>query len=222
MKAAGVREDAPTTLVGATGIVDDFKGYVDKTYRRIQVTDHGSSWFFRQSLDQTLAISASTDEYAMPSGLQELNWRTVTIYLTAKTDETPVTYKDYYEWRTSDDTRTIGEARPQYITMRPDDVLQIFPVPEQAYTLRFDGVLEVDSMSSDTDIPILPTNAHWAIVWGAVKRFAAAHEDGTKLAEAEEEYRPLFDTLVERQLPETKVVTGQLYGMRVRDTRRGY
>ena len=84
--SAGIREDSPSTLVGATGIVADFIGYVDKTYRRIQSDDHGSSWFFRQSLDQTLALVAGTDEYSIPSGLQELNWRTVTVYVVAKTD----------------------------------------------------------------------------------------------------------------------------------------
>ena len=57
MKAAGVREDVPSALAGATGIIDDFKGYVTKTYRRLQVDDHGVSWFFRQSPDQTIALS---------------------------------------------------------------------------------------------------------------------------------------------------------------------
>jgi hypothetical protein len=206
-----VREDAPSTLTGATGIVDDFVNWVQDEYRNIQTIEHGVHWFFRQSLDQTLAISASDDDYAMPAGLETLNWRTVTVYITAKTDESPVCYKDYYDWRMDNDTITSAEGKPVYITEKPDGVLQVFPVPDQAYTLRFDGVLSVDVLSGDADVPIIPTNYQYAIVWGAVMRFAKHHEDGAKFADAKDEFQPIFDAMVERQLPPVRVIKNQLF-----------
>jgi hypothetical protein len=220
MKRAGVREDAPTTLVGATGIVDDFKDFVADTYRRIQTTAHGTSWFFRQSLDQTFSLVADTESYASPAGIQEINWRTVTVYETAKVDEVPLEFIDYYQFRMDCNTRTVDNTRPVWVTVDPDDQIRLFPKPDKAYTFRFDGVLDVDELSADADIPILPDFAHWAIVWGAVMRYAKHHEDGAKYADAESEYRPIFDTLVGRQTPETRVIVGHMYGERRRDGRR--
>lgn len=214
MKRAGVREDSPSTLVGATGIVEDFKDYVADTYRKIQNTEHAESWFFRQSLDQTFTVNASDDDYPIPTGLQDINWRTVTIYETAKTDEAQLKYTDYYAWRMHMDTRTVEETRPSYITISPDDTIYLYPVPDKEYTLRFDGILELDELSADADEPIIPARYQWCIVWGAVMRFAKHHEDGAKYADAEDEFKPVYDTLVERQLPETHVITGHLYGER--------
>ena len=211
MKRAGVRQDAPSTLVGATGIVSDFQDYVDDTYRKLQANDHGKHWFFRQSLDQSFALAASDDDYSMPSGLEDINWRTVTVYETAKTDETEVCYIDYYDWRIDHDTRTVTEQRPKWITLRPDGVLQVFPVPDKVYTLRFDGVLSLDEMSADADTPIIPDQYQWAIVWGAVMRHAKHHEDGAMLADAKDEFQPIYDSMVERQTPPPRVKVGQLY-----------
>ena len=220
MKRAGVREDVPATLVGATGIVDDFKDFVADTYRRIQTTAHGTSWFFRQSLNQTFPLLAELDTYSTPAGIQEINWRTASVYETAKVDEVPLEYIDYYAWRMDYDLRTVENTRPVWITADPDDQIIFFPVPDKAYTFRFDGVIDVDELSADADIPILPDFAHWAIVWGAVMRYAKHHEDGAKYTDAESEYRPIYDTLVGRQTPETRVIVGHMYGERRRDGRR--
>jgi hypothetical protein len=214
MQKAGVREDQPTTLVGATGIVADFMGYVTDTYMRIQNTAHAESWFFRQQLDQTFPLVAGTDGYSMPSGLQDINWRTVTVYDTPKTNERRLKWVDYYEWRMSMDTRDVEDTFPMYVTIAPDDTIYIFPAPDQAYTFRYDGVLELDELEVDADEPTIPARYQWVLVWGAVMRYAKAHEDGSKLVEAESEYKPIYDTLVNRQVPETRVITGHLYGDR--------
>jgi hypothetical protein len=220
MKRAGVREDVPTTLVGATGIVEDFKDFVADTYRRIQTTAHGTSWFFRQALDQTFPLVAGTGGYAVPAGLQEINWRTVTVYEDAKINEVPLEFIDYYAWRMDSDIRTVENTRPVWVSVDPYDEIKVWPLPDKAYTFRFDGVLAVDELENDTDVPILPESAQWCIVWGAVMRYAKHHEDGAKFADAGDEFRPIYDTLVERQTPETRVIVGHMYGERRRDGRR--
>jgi hypothetical protein len=219
MKRASVREDSPTTLVGATGIVEDFKGYVGDTYRHIQNTGHSERWFFRQSLDNTLSLTVDVDEYAMPAGLQSINWRTVSVYLTPKEQESMVTYLDYYHWRMVIDTRDLAASIPQRITQRPDEVLQISPKPDQAYTLRFDGIKDIHEMTGDTDEPLIPERFQWVLVYGAVKRFAKRHEDGSLLADADDEYRPIYDAMSQFQLPDVGVQTGHLYSISDRASR---
>lgn len=151
MRRAGVREDLPSTLVGATGIVSDFMDYVTDTYRKIQTTAHAERWFFRQALDQTLALVAAQEDYTMPTGMQDINWSTVTLYETARTDEKYLEYIDYYTWRMGYDTRSVEDTRPQWITVDPANEIHIYPAPDKIYTLRYDGVLSVDEMTVDAD-----------------------------------------------------------------------
>ena len=212
MKRAGVREDVPTTLVGATGIVEDFKDYVADTYRKIQSTAHGERWFFRQALDQSFDLVASQGSYAMPAGMEDINWSTVTLYTDARIDEAPIEWVDYYAWRMGMDTRTVEDTRPQWVAITPQDTIEVFPYPDKVYTFRYDGVRAIDELEVDADEPLIPERYQWAIIWGAVKRYAKHHEDGAKYADAEDEYRPVFDSLVEHQTPETRLITGQLYG----------
>lgn len=214
MRRAGVREDLPTTLVGATGIVSDFADYVADTYRKIQTTAHGENWFFRQALDQTITLVVDQDNYSMPSGLCGINLSTVSVYETAKTDERQLHFCDYQEWRMFMDTREVESTQPTTITIDPANTIYVWPQPDKAYTLRFDGILDVDEMTADADEPIIPEKYQWTIIWGAVMRYAKHHEDGAKLADAMDEYKPELKAMVEHQLPETRVITGHLRGDR--------
>ena len=213
MHRAGVREAAPSTLVGATGIVEDFKEWVADSWRELQ--EESPNWFFRQDLDQTLAVSASDDKYAMPNGLETLNYRTITIYTTAKQDETPVEWCDYETWRTNRDTKETSEGRPTEIT---EDLyganIYLWPVPDQSYTLRYDGVFLVEELSADTDTPgpavSFEERYHWVIVWDAVMRYALAHEDGQKYEEASKRFKKLRARMSEKQMPPVYINAGQL------------
>lgn len=213
MSRAGVREEAATTLVGAIGLVADFKNWVNDAWYEMQMEKQNPPWWFMMSLDQTLAISASTDSYSVPAGLATLDWRTPTIYTTAKQDETPLCYIPYDEWRGYYDTKTFQEGRPKWITLCPDDTIKLFPVPEQAYTLRYDGVIDPAELSADTDEPAnLPDRYHRVIGWAAVMRYAAHHEDGATLMNAENKFRGIYDKLVARQVEQVQTEIGRLYG----------
>lgn len=216
LSEASVREDVAsvTTLVGATGITADFARWVKRAWENIQIASHGRNWWFRQALDQTMALAASDDDYTLAAGLETLNWRTVSVYTTAKTDESQVTFIPYEQWRMQFDTRSATEGVPTYITQRPDDVIQVYPVPDQAYTLRFDGVRSLQTLSADADEPYLPERYQMAIVWQAVMRFAKNHEDSSKYADANDEYRQLYNEIVEQQTPPVQVLGGHLYGSR--------
>ena len=209
-----------------TGLADTDTGIGRSVYTAVidawrELQEESTNWWFRQKLDQTLTINASDDDYAMPTGLETLNYRTCTIYLTAKTDETPVYYLPYEDWRVMKDTVTTQEARPRYITERPDAVLQVWPVPDQAYTMRFDGVYDIDIMSDDADTPgsniasaqLLPDRYCWVLVWDAVRRLALEHGDQALYSKADERYRAERARLSEKQMPEIYVKPGILTGV---------
>ena len=216
----GAKANSVSTVVAATGMDLDFVTWVQDAWRDLQ--RESENWWFRQKLDQTLAMIVSTDEYAMPTGLSALNWRTVTIYFTAQgTDESNVRYVPYEEWRMEKDTVTTSEGRPIMITEKPDGVLAVWPVPDKIYTLRFDGVYDIDEMTADADTPgdtisvgtqLLPTRYHYFLVWDAVARYAAHHEDGAALERAQKYLKIERGYLSERSAPPVYIKPGALTG----------
>lgn len=213
MSRAGVREEPAATLVGSIGLVTDFKNWINDAWYEMQLEKQNPPWWFMMSLDQTQAITASTDSYAMPAGLSTIDWRTPTIYTTAKTDETPLCYIPYDVWRLEYDTKTYQEQRPRFITLCPDNTLKLFPVPEQAYTMRFDGVLLPAELSLDGDVPLnLQAEYHRVIAWDAVMRYAAHHEDGAALMNAQNKFRSIYDKMVQRHVEQVQIEVGRLYG----------
>ena len=219
MNRAKAREGAPSSISGAVGLGSDFANWVGDAWRDLQESD--TDWWFRQKLDQTLAITAGTDAYAMPSGLETLNYRTISVYTVAGEDEYRINFVRYEDWRMNKDTLNSGTGRPALITERPDGVIQLWPEPDQDYTLRFDGVWEVDAMVDDADTPgsnvtggtTLPDTYHWILVWDAVRRYAQAHSDTDKLVVAEGNFLAQRNRLVERQTPPPYVPMGTLTGM---------
>lgn len=219
MKRAKVRAGVPTTLIGAVDAALSFKEYVNDAWRELQ--EESTNWWFRQKLDQSLAIVASTDEYAMPANLETLNYRTISIYTTAKQDETPVTKLDYEYWRTIKDTVDTSESRPEFIVERPDGVLQVWPVPDQAYTMRYDGVWDVDEMTDDADTPgsnisggtLLPSRYHWVLIYDACRRFYEDHEDAEGLQKMQSKYLAQRARLSEKMSGPVYVQPGALTGL---------
>jgi hypothetical protein len=161
----------------------------------------------------------SGDQYNMPTNLETLNWRTCTAYETAKTDESFVEMIPYEEWRMNKDTLTTAATRPTKIAERPDGVLQLWPEPDKYYTLRYDGVLDIDEMVLDTDTPgfniagttTLPDRYHSLLVYGAALKYAEHHDD-TKEEDIARKYRALHARLTEKQTPPVTIPAGVLTG----------
>lgn len=221
----GVRSENPTTLVGALDITADFARWVQDGWRELQ--EESINWWFRQKLNQTMAVSASTDTYSMPANLETLNYRTCTIYTTAQTDESLLYKMTYEDWRIGKDTTAYSENRPDHIIESPSGEIILWPVPDQAYTLRYDGVWDIDTMSDDTDTPgstisgstLLPERYQHVLVYDAMRRFAEHHEDAPGLEKAQRKYLAQHARLAEKQRPEVSVPMGVLTGYGARSRR---
>lgn len=220
MKRAGVRSSAPDTLEGVVDVSADFKRYVQDSWRELQ--EDSLNWWFRQRLDQTLLVLEGVDQYAMPDNLESINYRTCSIYTVPKTNEANLGHMRYEEWRTTKDTVALSPSWPLYIIERPDSVLQVWPTPDQDYTLRYDGVWDIDHMTVDTDEPgstitggsrLLPIRHEYVLIYDAARRHHAHHQNEDGVKEMQPLFRAARDKLSERQAPPSYVKPGILTGM---------
>lgn len=219
VRKSGAKVAEPSTVVNQTGISKLFVEWVKDAWKEIQMERLGVGW--RRSRDLSFSTVASTDEYGIGGGLESINTRSVTCYLTSA-DETPVCYETYDYWRTQKDRAIQKEGKPLYFTITPDgDSFIFWPVPDDAYTIRYEGIRELEELddtdgagvgTSDASSPTgLPSTYHDAIVWQAVVSYAMHFEDGTKLSEGQTKFRPYKKYFEERYMPIPQVETDALY-----------
>jgi hypothetical protein len=223
VRKSAAKVDVPTTVIGQSGLSELFVEWVQEAWKEIQMERLGIGW--RVVTGETLSLVAGTYEYALDTDLESVNTRTVTQHLAGE-NETPVIFRtsDYY--RTIIDRVSRSSGPPQYFTLMPDDKAWVFwPNPDQAYTVRFEGIRAIQEFdytdaagvgSSDVLTPTgLDSIYHDAIVWQAVANYAMHFEDGSKLQEAQVKFRPYKKYFEERFMDIPTVDTSALYQLRM-------
>lgn len=212
IRKSGAKLDQPTTIVGASGLTELFVEWVQDAWKEIQLEHLG--WKWRISRDETTTLVIGTNEYAIPATLESIDKRTVTVYENAD-DESDVCYVPYNYWRGQyDKADPADNNRPTHFTITPDDNIGLYPPPDKAYTLRYDGRSRVEILD-DTDDADTPTGIHSdyhdGIMWRAVMYYAAHFGDGNKAHEAQTRFRPYQKHFEERKLEDIIVDTTALY-----------
>lgn len=223
IRKSGAKVRQPTTVVGQTGITQSFVEWVQEAWKEIQLERLGIGW--RVVRDQELDLTASDDEYAVPATLESINTRSLQINL-AGADETYIIYKDYDFYLQNVKRLDAEEGKPQYLTITPDGgTIVVWPIPDDDYTITYDGIRLVqeldytDAAGVGTSDELNPTNLpsayQDAIVWEAVRNYAMAVEDGSKLSEAQTKFFPYKKYFEERYMPLVDVDTTALYSVHV-------
>lgn len=224
IRRSGATTDELTDVVSQSGLSQLFVEWVSEAWRNIQLERLGLN--FRRSRDLTLPLVASTDEYTLPATLESVNTRSLTCHLSNE-NETPLQFHTYDYWRRWVDRVDRSEAKPQYFTFGPLNKLIVWPIPDEAYTIRYEGILlpeefdYTDAAGAGTSNALTPTNLpeayHDAIVWQAVMYYAMHFEDGGKLQEAQAMFKPFKKYFEERYMDIPVVDTTVLYSTYGRD-----
>lgn len=218
VRKSGATTDDLSTVVGQTGILELFVEWTVEAWRDIQLERLGL--WFRRDRDLTISMVASTDEYSLPATLESVNTRSLTCHLSNE-NETPMDFLTYDYWRKWQDRVDRQEGKPQYFTFSPDNKLVVWPIPDDTYTIRYEGILlpeiwdYTDAAGAGTSDALTPTNLpaayQDAIVWMAVLYYAMHFEDGTKMAEAQTRWKPFKKYFESRQMDIPTVDTTSLY-----------
>ena len=172
----------PTAVTGQTAEYQRLLLYINEAW--LEVQNARTDWRFMRgsatcpTVNAQYAYSPTTDFGLTDFAYWALDYQqndTFRNYVTASglSSEIFMETWDYDWWR---DAYLYGALRTAYtrpigVAVAPDNTLVCGPIPASGYTLVGDYYKIPSQMSAATDTPSLPSQFHWVIVYGAMKRY---------------------------------------------------
>jgi len=187
---AGLSGTGPASVLEQTGEMLRVVDWIDGAYEDVQNL-HNSWRFLRTDFD--FSTIASTSEYTpAAAGLDDhASWIKEDLRLySSVADEDFLEYCPWDEFRTTYQfgSRRTQEERPKVVTVKPDNSLRFWPIPDAVYTVDGEYYKAAESMSANDDEPNFPARLHMILVWKGLMYYgtwAAAEES---YARGEREY----------------------------------
>lgn len=111
----------------------------------------------------------------------------------------------YSQWTGQTALKISRQSKPRNFTIRPDGLMELWPVPQAEYTITFDYLREPQILAEDEDVPILPLRYHDVIVYRALLKYAGFDEAQAQYQRAMPEFRKLMHDMGRELLPEIRV-----------------
>lgn len=188
-------------------------GWVKKAYLEI-LNDQPDAWnFTRESAVKQLTAGVGTysfEDLGITNGVQ---WEADTMRLALNSDlsdEAHLSELDFAAFRNKwlfAGNRTL-QGTPDAVSIDNDTKLRVGPIPNAAFWLVFD-YKAMPELVSDTDVPVLPSRFHNAIVWRALRHYGLYEAAPEVVARADIAYKEAMLQLTVDQTAEV-VVGGPL------------
>jgi hypothetical protein len=120
-------------------------------------------WWWLEASSSAVATVIGTQAYTpSPTTFQTIK----RVWLVSAGVEIPLEYLPPHDLRkrTNDND---SNARPKYWSFFNAQI-QLYPVPEAVYTIGYDYISRPADLAADGDTPVIPSQYHDVMVWGAV------------------------------------------------------
>jgi hypothetical protein len=196
----------PASVLNQTGEMKKIVDWIETAYEDIQ--NLHSQWDFLRN-DLTFQTVNGQNNYLKSAigAAEHGEWTldSFRVYLTSS----GVGGEQFMRWSNWSDFRDLyqlGSYRtstgmPIIIAQKPDTSLIVWPIPDAAYTVNGEYFKRPQTMSADTDIPLIPQKYHMIIVWRALSYYAAQENAPELFQVGEREYKRLLNQLEASQLP---------------------
>jgi len=167
--------------------------------------DIQSRWFDWDFLWAQVDITASSGAATLVSPTTLGNWKLDSVvWDKASEDYQILEYMEWNEYRDSYKYGTIDSDIPEVFSVRPDNVIDLYPTPNSSTAVSTEYWTIPTVLSSDGDISAIPPRFHKIIIARA-KMYYAENEDAPEImAGALAEFEDLLDKLEADQLPRQK------------------
>lgn len=197
------------SVTGQTGEAARIVNWIIKAYRFVQAKH--VDWKFLRA-DVAFDTNGSSDTYtaaaAGVAGFGEWrfagdDWRCWRKDLGAA-DEQPVRYVDYDDFcrMYSYGANRLVTGRPQFMTERPDQSLQFWPVPDASYTIIGEHFRAPITLAKNDDVPIFSAKFHEAIVQRGLMLYGLFEGDASVHAGAQSEFNRWLSQMESIYLPD--------------------
>jgi len=202
-RKAGVNFAGPTTTLGQTGQFLQLIDWLDEAYNDIQGI-HATWQFLRKEFSKVLtpADGSYTATDLSISDFQEFapeDWR---IFLNAS-DESEIYYMEWKDFRLAYQigTSLTQTGRPIAFSIKPDDTVVLYPIPDLAYTLKGEYFRAHHEMTANDHTPIFHADYHWAVIWKALTYYASEYGEPDKFTTGTREFRKILRRMEKKYLP---------------------
>lgn len=201
-------DEITSTTSPATDYISDIVAAVDAAWDEIQVM-HEGGWHWRRE-QQTFNTVASTREYTFST----INADCVGVipmcpYADGESfiliNNSKCYFIPYQNWRGYRDLDTTTEQLPRYFTVRHDggSKIELHPTPDDAYTVKLDILHDVQELSADATVPLMPARFHRVIGLLAAQHLLE-YDENQRFALVKRRYQSWLNDLREDQLPKQR------------------
>lgn len=195
----------PVSTQNQTGQMLQCVDWVNQAYREI-LTAH-RNWLFLIKPFQFNTLPGVQTYQSSNIGVSDFDeWILPSLRIQYGQQETLLTC---VEWEVFRDTLQIGTLRtqqgiPSYVTRDNANSLQVFPIPDAAYTIIGEYLCYPPDLAADNDIPILPEKFHRLIIYRALMYYGIQYAANEKYVYGENQYRLLKREMERAWLPKTR------------------
>ena len=206
----------PASVVGQTGRNYSVVSWTATAYEQIQ-RKADWRWLHADFSGQTIASVREYDSTAMGISERFGAWlytspearRMFSAYKTSegRSDETILEFVDwdYFRQNVLIGTAADTTGKPVYITVDDSDRLQLYPIPDAAYTFRGRYRKAPQVLAANDDVPEMPDEFHEAIVWKSLKLLGQHDEGFNQIPAWDINLAEVMQSLRESQQPKIKL-----------------
>ena len=197
----------PTSVKNQQGILENIIHWTNQAYEAIQL--ESSEWYFRQAEKTFQTIENVTSYTSEMLDVSNITQGTVSIYLDSVADEALLTVLPYQDFR---ENFLVGEqtaSRPYYYSVKNKKDF-VISKPDDVYTIRFEYTKKAERLVDNTDIPMIPSEYHEAIIYKACMYYSGYEEAGEQYQAFYVRYNEIFNRLVREQRDNIIVAAGSL------------
>ena len=165
-------------------------------------TDICSMWFNWDFLwgEHSTNTVASTSTISSPSDLAQWNIDSV-VYAPTSENWQPLTYVGWRQYREDYKYGTVATGVPEFFSVKPDNVIDMYPTPDAATTLTAEYWKTPAVLSATTDTPVIPTRFQRIIICRGKMYYSEQNDAPEVLSSAMAEFNDLLKKLEADQLP---------------------
>ncbi|HEY5799977.1 MAG TPA: hypothetical protein VIT92_07140 [Burkholderiaceae bacterium] len=209
VESGGIAGSGPASVTNQTGEMGKVVGWIARAYRDVQRL-HQNWNFLRAEFSFPTIVSTAVYAPTAISLTKLRRWKTdtVRVYLTSVgvTDEQNLTFVPWDDFRAYFlmGANSLQAGRPQRFSVKPDNSLVVWPLPDAAYTITGEYFKRPQEMEESADVPLIPDEFQDILVWKALMYYGAQEGAPESYAFGQKEYgRRLFELRCNQLPPAT-------------------